>query len=228
MMKVSVVVPTYNERENMEELVARVDAAMSGSDYEIVVVDDSSPDGTGDKVRELSEEYPVRLILRETERGLATAVVRGIYESAGDVIAVMDADLSHKPEYLSEMVERAGECDVVVGSRYVKGGSVKGWPLARRVISYSALLLAKPLTRVRDPVSGFFLFKREVVEGVELKPTGYKILLELLVKGNYERVCEVPIEFGDRTRGKSKITHNTCLNYLRHIMSLYKHRILGH
>ena len=144
----------------------------------------------------------------------------------GDAVVVMDADLSHPPEKISEMVERItkGGADMVIGSRYVEGGHVENWPFRRRLMSKSATLLARGLTKVKDPMSGFFAIKREVVEGVELNPIGYKIALEILVKGKVSKVEEVPITFADRKAGKSKLGASVTLKYIDHCISLYEHR----
>lgn len=221
----SIVVPTYKEADNIRTLIEGIDEHLNGVDYEVLVVDDDSPDGTADRVEELSERYPVRVIVRKGERGLSSAVLRGIAEAKSDVVGVMDADLSHHPEYLPKMLEALAEYDVVVGSRLTKGGGIELWPWYRKVISEGARMLALPLTKVRDCMSGYFMFKKEVLEGVELNPIGYKILLELLVKGNYRSVKEVPIVFRNRAVGKSKMGAGTYIEYLTHLSRLYVYRL---
>ena len=219
------VVPTYNEAGNIQTLLEEIHDSLKAVDYEIIVVDDDSPDGTSKVAEELGGEYPVRVITRRDERGLSSAVLKGISESEGDVVAVMDADLSHSPEYLKTMLDEIGEHDIVVGSRLVKGGVVELWPFYRKLISEGARVLAIPLTHVKDFLSGYFMLKKEVVDGVELNPIGYKILLEILVKGRYGKVKEVPIIFRNRTGGKSKMTLSTHYEYVVHLMRLYYHKL---
>ncbi|ASJ10397.1 dolichol monophosphate mannose synthase [Thermococcus sp. P6] len=226
-MKISVIVPTYNERENLEELFERIDRALRGYDYEIVVVDDDSPDGTWKFATGLSDRYPVKVIRRTREKGLSSAVIRGFREAEGDVFVVMDADLQHPPEVIPELLRAIeGGADIAVASRYVPGGGVKNWYWYRRLISRGAIMigrLALPKIRnVRDPVSGFFALRREVVENVDLNPVGFKILLEILIKGNYGKVAEVPFTFGLRKAGESKLGTGTIFNYLRHIYRLMR------
>ncbi len=221
-------IPTYNEKPNLQELVTRIDSACKrvGKDVEIVIIDDNSPDGTGAFAEELSHRFNIKVVHRSGKLGLSTAVMSGFEVATGDILVVMDADLSHPPEKIPEMVERieSGEAQMVVGSRYVKGGKVENWPIHRRTISKCATLLARGLTKVKDPMSGFFAMRSEVIDGVELNPIGYKIGLEILVKGRYEKVVEVPITFADRKAGKSKLGASVYLKYLDHCTRLYEHR----
>ena len=222
------IIPTYNEKDNLEELVRRTSAACSTTrmSYEIVIVDDNSPDGTGALAEEMGKSFNVKVVHRAGKLGLSTAVTDGFKASSGSVFVVMDADLSHPPEKISEMVERItkGGADMVVGSRYVEGGHVENWPFHRRLMSKGATLLARGLTKVKDPMSGFFALKREVVDGVELNPVGYKIGLEILVKGKVSKVEEVPITFADRKAGTSKLGASVTLKYIDHCLLLYEHR----
>lgn len=153
-------------------------------------------------------------------------MLEGISTASGSIVVVMDADLSHPPEAIPEMVKKieSGEAEVVFGSRYVKGGSVENWPFYRKIVSKGATLLARSLTKVKDPMSGFFAFRRSVIEGVQLNPVGYKIGLELLVKGKYQKVVEVPIHFANRKAGKSKLGVGEMLKYIDHVSMLYEHR----
>ncbi|AFK21729.1 glycosyltransferase [Pyrococcus sp. ST04] len=226
-MKVSVVIPTYNERDNLEELFSRIDNALKNYDYEIIIVDDDSPDKTWEKAQELASKYPVKVIRRINERGLSSAVIRGFKEASGDVLVVMDADLQHPPEVIPALLKKIEEgADIAIASRYVKGGKVENWPLYRKLISKAAIMIGRvalpKIKTIKDPVSGFFALKREVVEGVVLNPVGFKILMEILIKGNYSKVVEVPFTFGTRLTGKSKLKGKTMLNYLRHIYRLMK------
>jgi dolichol-phosphate mannosyltransferase len=205
----SIIVPTYNEAENVRELIERVEASLKGLDFEVIVVDDSSPDGTAEIAEELGKIYGnVKVVKRPRKMGLASAVLDGMKVAKHELIAVMDADLQHPPELLPKLLEKAREgYDIVVASRYVEGGGIEEWGFWRRLISRGATFLAHaflPKTRgVKDPMSGFFLFRRGVVEGIELNPIGYKLLLEVLVKGRYEKVIEVPYVFKVRKRGKA-------------------------
>ncbi len=222
------IVPTYNERDNLDELVKRVvDACRDGGlDAEMVIVDDSSPDGTGDHAEELAKRYPLKVVHRTGKLGLSSAVLDGIKAAGGEVIVVMDADLSHPPEKIPEIVKRieSGEAEVVIGSRHVEGGCIENWPFYRKIVSRGAAMLARGLTKVKDPMSGFIAFKRSVIDGVALDPVGYKIGLEILVKGKYSKVCEVPIRFANRKAGKSKLGGSEMLKYIDHVSMLYEHR----
>ncbi|MGQ9588304.1 MAG: glycosyltransferase [Thermoplasmata archaeon] len=222
------IVPTYNERDNLDELVRRINKACSEAklETEIVIVDDNSPDGTGARAEELAKTHAMKVVHRSGKFGLSSAVLEGVAASSGSVVVVMDADLSHPPEKIPEMVSKIGsnEAEVVFGSRYVKGGSVENWPIHRRIVSKGATLLARGLTKVKDPMSGFFAFRRDVIKGVSLNPVGYKIGLELLVKGEYSTVAEVPIAFANRRAGKSKLGASEYLKYIDHLTMLYEHK----
>jgi len=208
--------------------VRRTSAAcqQKGIDAEIVIVDDASPDGTGEYAEELGKQYPVSVLHRAGKLGLSTAVIEGFAKAKGDILVVMDADLSHPPEKITEMVSRITDdgADMVVGSRYVPGGKVENWPIHRRAISKGATMLARWLTDIKDPMSGFFALRRTVIDGVELNPIGYKIGLEILVKGKISKAVEVPITFADRKAGKSKLGASVYLKYIDHCISLYEHR----
>jgi len=226
--KISIVVPTYNEKDNIEPLVNRIAAALRSFDYEIIIVDDDSKDGTAEAARGLSAEFPVRVIVRKNERGLASAVVKGFTESSGQIIGVIDADLQHPPEVLPSMVDAIEEgADVAVASRYVHGGGCEGWSRLRRAESKVATLIAHILLRsirqVKDPMSGYFMLRRQSIADVDLKPSGYKILLEILVKGKINKTVEVPFVFRVRERGSSKLNTKQQVEYLKHLGSLMKY-----
>ena len=218
------IVPTYNEKDNIDELVQRVSKTIPGA--EIVIVDDNSPDGTSDRARELAKSYKMKVITRSGKLGLSSAVMEGFAAATGDILVVMDADLSHPPEKIPELVGKieSGEAEIVFGSRHVEGGSIENWPFYRKVVSKGAALLARGLTKVKDPMSGFFALKRSVIDGVTLDPVGYKIGLEILVKGKYSKVVEVPIRFANRKAGKSKLGGSEMLRYIDHVSMLYEHR----
>ena len=226
MMKISVIVPTYNEAENIKRLIPIIDSVLKDYDYEIVVVDDNSPDETAEVAKKLAEQYPVIVLVREKKKGLASAILHGFMNANGDVLGVIDADLQHPPELLSEMAKKIEDgYDIAIASRYVERGCIEGWSFHRSLISKVAILLAKPLTNVKDPMSGCFLLKREVIEGVNFNPTGYKLLLEILVKGNYQKVAEVPYRFRNRKFGQSKLGSSEILRYIRLLLHLYGYRI---
>lgn len=222
--KISVIVPTYNERGNLLDLVKRIDKALKTYEYEVVVIDDSSPDGTWDVAQELSKNYPVKPIKRK-ERGLSTAVVRGIQESDNEILVVIDADLQHPPERIPALIEQIQKgADIAIGSRFVEGGGIGDWSRTRLFVSRVAKFLAGTLFReireIKDVESGFFAFKKNILNNVELKPIGYKILLEILVMGNYRTVKEVGIEFHIRKHGKSKLGFRNISSYLHHLFRL--------
>jgi len=225
----TVIVPTYNEKENMGHLLPALAGPLrqEGIPFEVLVMDDSAPDGTGGEVWRLSKDIPeARAIVRTKDRGLSPSVIDGFYEAKGDVLLVMDADLSHPVEAVPKLYRAIvdGGSDVAVGSRHAKGGSIEDWPFMRKFISWGASLMARPLTSCSDPMSGFFAVRRSVVEGAPLRAKGYKILLEVLVKGNYSKVSEVPITFRDRAKGESKLGSKVIINYLQHLVMLYLHR----
>ncbi len=225
-MKISVIVPTYNEAENIKKLIPLLDAVLKDHSHEILIVDDNSPDGTAKVAKKLAEQYPVRVLKREKKSGLASAILYGFMNANGDVLGVIDADLQHPPELLGEMAKKIKDgYDIVIASRYVKGGGIKGWSTYRILISRVAILLAKPLINVKDPMSGCFLLRRKVIEGVNFNPTGYKFLLEILVKGNYNRVAEVPYVFRNREYGQSKLSPWEIVRYIRLLLRLYTYKI---
>jgi len=222
---VSVVIPTYNEAQGIEKLIAAVtnvfnEAGISG---EIVIVDDNSPDGTGALVDSLAAKYPVRCVHRAGKLGLASAVIDGWATSRSPILGVMDADFSHDPEVVAKLIGaiRRGECELAIGSRYVAGGGITNWPWRRKITSRVAIALARPLTSVRDITSGFFFFKRSVIDGVKLDPIGFKIGLEVILKGKYSRVTEIPYVFTDRTAGTSKLNSGEIVNYLKQLSKVY-------
>ncbi|MCL2140520.1 MAG: glycosyltransferase family 2 protein [Dehalococcoidia bacterium] len=221
----SILIPTYNERDNILPLLERIHSALIGQEYEVLFVDDNSGDGTADLINSLASRYPARVIVRKDKRGLATAVTDGFGWVESNIILVMDADLQHPPEIIPALIAaiNAGN-DIAIASRYVKGGSAAGWSRIRQIISSGAILLAHILLphsrKVKDIMSGFFVFKRHVIEGATLKPIGYKILLEMLVVGKADKVTEVPFIFQLREKGQSKLSINLEIEYLRHLLSL--------
>jgi dolichol-phosphate mannosyltransferase len=221
----SVVIPTYNEKDNITTLITEVHKALSGCDHEIIIVDDNSQDGTIDIVNKLAKQYPVKLFVRRDEKGLSTAVIHGIKQASGSTIAVMDADLQHPPEILPLLYKAIeGGADMAIASRYIKGGGCPNWGLFRRVTSKVAIKIAHIFLpssrRVKDPMSGFFMFRPEKVDLLKLKPVGYKIALEIMIVGSFKNIVEVPFIFKKRSAGQSKLRPQQQIEYLSHILSL--------
>jgi len=225
--EVSIVIPTYNEREGIEDQISYIFEHLdkAGINGEVVIVDDNSPDLTWELCEQLKSKYNLVVIRRPGKLGLASAVIDGFNASNGDIRGVMDADGSHDAAIIPDMVKaiKAGECDLAIGSRYVPGGGTKDWPPIRIFISKFAIMLGKPLTRVQDITSGFCLFKKEVIEGVELDPIGWKIVLEIIIKGKHKQWKEFPYMFRDREKGKSKIGKGAVIDYIKHLFKLWKY-----
>ena len=217
----SIIVPTYNEAENIEPLAERIAETLADLEYEIIVVDDDSPDRTWERATDLDKHLKVKVVRRTKERGLASAVVEGFSQAQGSLFAVIDADLSHPPELLPQLIEASSEHQLVIGSRLINGGGVELWPWYRRLLSWCGIQLARPLTNVRDIMSGYFLLYPEILASVKLEPRGYKILLEILVKAKYSSLIEIPYVFKCREIGTSKMTLETHLSYLRQLVHLY-------
>jgi dolichol-phosphate mannosyltransferase len=226
-LDVSLIVPTINEAENLPELLRRVDAALAGNSYEVLIVDDNSRDNTPEVCRELSQKYPVKLLTRtEPKNGLSGAVLFGMAQARGNFLCVMDADLQHPPEKLPALLEplKTGQADFVVGSRYMPGGSTETeWGFFRKLNSRVATLLARPFAgRTTDPMAGFFALSRQTYASArQLTPLGYKIALELMCKSRAQSVKEIPIHFGMRQKGQSKLTLKQQFRYLEHLSRLY-------
>jgi dolichol-phosphate mannosyltransferase len=229
-VRLSLVIPTYNESKNIRELVARLtqilDGPLAGA-YELIVVDDDSKDRTWEAALGLVREYPsLRVIRRVGERGLSTAVIRGWQVARGDVLAVIDADLQHPPEVVAGLYEEISRgADLAVASRNVDGGGVSNWAIHRRALSRGAqllglMILPRVVGHVSDPMSGYFMFRRASIAGVELNPVGYKILIEVLGRGRMNRVAEVGYVFRERAHGESKVTARVYVEYLRHLLRL--------
>ncbi len=225
----SLVIPTFNEAGNIADLVRRLHALLDGAgvSHELIVVDDDSPDRTWEVAGALVGEVPTLRVLRRTgETGLATAVVCGWAHARSRVLGVIDGDGQHPPEVLPELLGALDErTDVAIASRHLPGGGVSNWSAARRLLSRGAqalglLLLPGTVGRVTDPMSGYFLVRREAVADQELHPVGYKILLEVLARGDVRRVAEAPYVFLERERGESKVRPLHYLDYLRHLMRL--------
>lgn len=226
-IEVSVIVPTINEAENIPLLLPAIAAALQGRAYEVLIVDDDSTDATPAICTELAHKYPLKLIGRRNPvDGLGGAVLLGMSQARGAILAVMDADLQHPPDRLAALVEPLDndEADFVLGSRNIAGGgTADGWTVYRRINSGIATLLARPFAgKVTDPMSGFFALRRETYAAArQLQPLGYKIALELMCKCRVRRVREIPILFGLRARGASKLNLKQQFRYLEHLSRLY-------
>jgi dolichol-phosphate mannosyltransferase len=227
--EVSVVVPTLNESENIADFLAAVrqtlDAALPGK-YEVIVVDDDSPDRTWEIAADLAEAFPeLRVVRRRNEGGLAAAVIRGWQVSRGLLLGTINADFQHPPDVLGRLLERTEGADVVVATRHGDGGGLGDWGITRRITSWGAaqigrVLLPQVYARVSDPLSGCYLVRRRTIEGVALKPLGYKSLMEILVRGDVTEVHECGYEMRKRVRGQSKVHVLHPLQYIRHVLRL--------
>lgn len=227
---VSVVIPTYNEKDNIVPLVEKINESLIGYNYEIVFVDDNSKDGTAQAATALQAKYPVRVLVRKNERGLASAVVHGLKATDAEFAIVMDADLQHPPSVLPEMIKALETNDVVVGSRYCLGGNPGDRTISRRMISIVANLLALPLVpKVKDRMTGLFAFRRSIVGLESLNAVGWKIGLEVMVRSHAKSIVEVPYTFVPRVHGTSKLSRRIMWQYLQQLFRLYmqKYRILN-
>jgi dolichol-phosphate mannosyltransferase len=262
LVELSIIIPTYNESENILHLLESIKEKIPPFlTSEIIIVDDNSPDRTGELAENYSHilqedrntntnrntnsgsyenkmqadsgngqaQFSVSVLHRVEKRGLVSAIMDGIKSSKGQFILVMDADLSHSPDVIPKMIEelRNPETDIVVASRYTKGGSIIGWPFKRRLISKGAVKIARYGLRlnkqVTDPMSGFFALRRHIIDSVKIDSAGYKILLEILVKSNDARVKEIPYTFTNRLAGKSKLDNAVIWDYIKAVFHLYRY-----
>lgn len=222
---VTVIIPTYNERDNIVPLLSRVHKALQGYSYEILFVDDNSSDGTAQAIIALRETYPIRLIVRNEERGLASAVLAGFKEAKGEIIGSINADLQHPPEVLTWLMKDIENgSDIAIASRYITGGGCEDWSLGRRIVSRVATLLAHlflPFTRgISDPLSGCYLLRNRIIPYASLKPTDFKLLLEILSKVDTCKITEVPYIFIPREKGESKLALGNYILYMAHLLKL--------
>jgi dolichol-phosphate mannosyltransferase len=224
---VSIIVPTLNEEQNILPLVSEITAG-SVSFREILFVDDHSSDATRDKIRALAVNHPIRLIEQDgAGPGLAGAIMSGARAAEGEILLVMDADLSHPPDRIKDLVAPlfAGTADLVVGSRYVKGGSTQGWPVWRRVVSRAGAVLAYPLTGLHDSMCGFFAIGRSQLLELAPETSGFKIVFETMVRARGTlRVREIPIAFRERVHGQSKMSFGVALRFFfRWLHAMFEH-----
>jgi len=207
-LSVSLITPTYNERENIPMLAEEIFGVLADYpeiDLELIVVDDNSPDGTGDAAESLKDQYPLQVIHRAGKMGLGSAVMAGFALSQRDLLGVIDADLSHDPSVLPELILGLRKHDLAIGSRFDPESRVEKWAWYRKLLSQTGVFLARKLTGVQDPLAGYFFLHRRVIDGMGLTSPGYKILLEILVKGEYASFMEVPFVFRNRQYSSSKL-----------------------
>ena len=205
----------------------RLAAALAVHTWELIIVDDGSPDGTADLAESYADVHPVRVVRRPGKAGLASAVLAGFAQARGDVLVVMDADLSHPPEAVPRLVSAIEEgADLAVGSRYVTGGGTEDWPLKRRVVSRAACLIGNVLVPIRDCTSGFFAIRRSALDGVKLNTIGFKIGFEVMARGRYKKAVEIPYVFRDRELGKSKFGRREVMQYLVQLGQVARDKVL--
>lgn len=232
--KLSIIVPTYNESQNIVRMLDSIAETLSpykGS--EIIVVDDNSPDGTAEmakshaKIISTKKKIRIEIISRNGKLGLSSAIIKGVQYASGDFLVIMDGDFSHPPQVIPSIIQALQDSnyDIVIASRYVKGGSIIGWPFKRRLMSKGATKIAQYGLGidVKDPVSGFFAFRRDIISGLKFDAIGYKMLLEILVKTKGARVKEIPYTFTNRRIGASKLDANVMFDYLRAVLRLYRY-----
>ncbi len=231
--QVSIIIPTYNESQNIVNILKSIREILPKNILtQTIVVDDNSPDGTGKIVEDYINNvkkiagHTIDLIHRSAKNGLSSAILNGVSHANGDTIVVMDSDFSHPPQIIPKMIEalKQSHCDIVVASRYVRGGAIHGWSLKRKLLSKIATKIAKKGLGVKadDPMSGFFAFKRNILSGLKFDAIGYKILLEILVKARGVNVKEIPYTFTDRKYGDSKLGISTILDYIKSVCKLYR------
>lgn len=226
----SLVIPTYQERHNIEKIIKILTQLLNEfipRQYELIIVDDDSPDGTWEIAQSLIAEYPhLQVIRRQHERGLSSAVIRGWQVAKGTILGVIDGDLQHPPEILKQLLQAIAQgADLAVASRHVDGGGVSSWSMIRRCLSRGAqilglILLPGVLGRVSDPMSGYFILRRTCIAGITLNPVGYKILLEVIGRGKINEITEVGYVFCERQEGESKVTWKQYVEYLHHLIRL--------
>ena len=231
--QVSIIIPTYNESQNIINILKSIHANIpKGIHTETIVVDDNSPDGTGKivedyifSIRKIAENT-IDIIHRKTKNGLSSAILNGIQKAKGETIVVMDSDFSHPPQIIPKMIEafKQYQCDLVVASRYITGGNIQGWTTKRKLMSNIATIIAKKGLGVKtnDPMSGFFAFKKNIIKELNFDALGYKFLLEILVKTKGINIKEIPYTFENRKFGSSKLDNSTIIDYFKSVWKLYK------
>ena len=232
--QISIIIPTYNESQNILQILKSIkDNLPKNFVTQAIVVDDNSPDGTGKLVEDYLKsvkkmaDYTIEIIHRKAKDGLGSAILKGIQHAKGDTIVVMDSDFSHPPQIIPKLIEsiKKYQYDIAVASRYIKGGKIQGWSFKRKTMSKFATLIAKKGLGIdaKDPMSGFFAFKRNIIKGLNIDAIGYKILLEILVKTKDVNIKEIPYTFQDRKFGSSKLNIKTIFDYSRSVLKLYRY-----
>jgi len=232
--QISIIIPTYNESQNILHILKSIkDNLPKNFVTQAIVVDDNSPDGTGKLVEDYLKnvkkmaDYTIEIIHRKAKDGLGSAILKGIQHAKGDTIVVMDSDFSHPPQIIPKLIEsiKKYQYDIAVASRYIKGGKIQGWSFKRKTMSKFATLIAKKGLGIdtKDPMSGFFAFKRNIIKGLNIDAIGYKFLLEILVKTKGVNIKEIPYTFQDREFGSSKVSIKTIFDYYRSVWKLYRY-----
>jgi len=230
----SVIIPTYNENDNIEKILRAVERVFNyfNLNGEILVVDDNSPDETPKYAQKVADVYEdIRIIVRLNDKGLSQSVVEGFRQAKSDILVVMDADFSHPPMCVHSLYNeiKNNHADIAIGSRYQPGGIIKGWGWQRSLISGGATAIARILfPDIKDPVSGFFAVRADILNGADLRPSGYKILTEILGKCTYDRVVELPYKFINRKSGESKLGLKQILEYVIQIADIIAHAATNH
>jgi dolichol-phosphate mannosyltransferase len=256
----SIIIPTLNESQNILDLIDSIKNNITASTcYELIIVDDNSPDGTTNKILDSYNEhngftiynihefndpliyknfliYPshnnfnffIKIIIRKEKTGLISAIQDGINSSISDFVIVMDADLSHSPFYLNSLIKeiKNSKSDIVIASRYLKNGKILGWPKKRVFYSKAATFISKSLFKlnnITDPMSGFFIIKRDILKNIKFNTSGYKILLEILVKSKNIKSTEIPYTFINRKNGSSKLSSKVVVDFFKAIIILYNY-----
>ncbi len=232
--QVSIIIPTYNESKNIIKILHHIGEILPKNiSTQTIVVDDNSPDGTGKIVEDYLKnvkkiaDNTIEIIHRKAKDGLGSAILKGIQQAKGDTIVVMDCDFSHPPQIIPKLIEsiKKYQYDIVVASRYIKGGKIQGWSVKRKIMSKFATLIAKKGLGIdtKDPMSGFFAFKRSIIKGLNIDAIGFKILLEILVKTKGVNIKEIPYTFQNRELGSSKLNVKTILDYYKSVWKLYRY-----
>ena len=229
--QISIIIPTYNESLNILNILGSIKNILPKNILvEALVVDDNSPDGTGQIVEKYIKDTPktnfsIGVLHRTAKIGLGSAIMSGIKHAKGNMLVIMDGDLSHPPEIIPKMIDALKNFDLVIASRYIKGGKVIDWPMKRRLISKLGTKIANISLGIqtKDPMSGFFAFKKPIINGLKIDAIGYKLLLEILVKLKDVRIQEIPYTFQNRTDGSSKMDASTVIDYMYSIWRLYLH-----
>lgn len=229
-LKFSLIVPCYNEAKNIQDLIYNLVQLLDQNipnEYELIVVDDNSPDKTWKLALELTLKYSqLKVMRRDSEKGLSTAVIRGWQVARGEILGVIDGDLQHPPEILLNLLkEIARGADLAVASRNVEDGGVSNWSFVRRFLSRGAqmlglVILPEVIGRLSDPMSGYFMVRRDVIADISLSPVGYKVLIEIVARGRIRWISEVGYIFLERQSGASKVTWKQYFEYIQHLLRL--------